>query len=146
MTESKIRTEADSPQVALVKKALFAAHELRVDDALSTNTEDAYYRYGSFPGVQGIAAIRENLMSTHVDFMAKLEMEFLEIFDLGTTVIVEMNLRVHRTDGKIIEMPVVDVVRLTPDKTKIRDMRVYTDPSPLFAGLDGAHGESASAP
>jgi limonene-1,2-epoxide hydrolase len=124
-----------SERTEIVKKALEAAHHMRVDESLSYMTPDATYRFASFPAVTGIDNIRKNLYDTHVDVMKSMEMDVVEIFEVGDTVIFEMVVRIRRIDDRVVELPCVDVIRLTPDN-KIRDGRVYMDPAPLIAGLE----------
>jgi hypothetical protein len=123
-----------SDRIEIVRRALEAAHEMRVDEVLSYNTADAYYRFGSFPPVRGIEAIRKNLYDTHLDIMKSLKVEVLQTWEFGDTVIFEMLIRITRIDDRVVELPCVDVIRLSPDD-KLRDTRVYIDPAPLMEGL-----------
>lgn len=124
-----------SNRIEIVRRALEAAHAMRVDEVLSYNTEDAYYRFGSFPAVRGIEAIKKNLYDTHLDVMKSLQMEVVQTWEFEDTVIFEMIIRITRIDDKVVELPCVDVIRLSADD-KLADTRVYIDPSPLLAGLE----------
>jgi hypothetical protein len=124
-----------SNRIEIVRRALEAAHAMRVDEVLSYNTEDAYYRFGSFPAVRGIEAIKKNLYDTHLDVMKSLQMEVVQTWEFEDTVIFEMIIRITRIDDKVVELPCVDIIRLSADD-KLRDTRVYIDPSPLLAGLE----------
>jgi len=124
-----------SRRIEIVRRALEAAHEMRVDEVLSYNTEDAYYRFGSFPPVRGIEAIRKNLYDTHLDIMKSLKVEVLQTWEFGDTVIFEMLIRITRIDDRVVELPCVDVIRLSAED-KLRDTRVYIDPAPLMEGLN----------
>ena len=55
----------------VVLSSLEAAHKLNVDGALSYYAPDASYRFGNFPTVTGVPAIRKNLYDTHVDIMRR---------------------------------------------------------------------------
>lgn len=124
-----------SKRIEIVRRALEAAHAMRVDEVLSYNTEDAYYRFGSFPAVKGIEAIKKNLYDTHLDVMKSLKMEVVQTWEFEDTVIFEMIIRITRIDDKVVELPCVDVIRLSADD-KLRDTRVYIDPAPLLAGME----------
>jgi ketosteroid isomerase-like protein len=119
----------------VVLASLDKAHVLDVDGALSYYAPDAVYRFGNFPAVTGVEAIRKNLYDTHVDIMKELHAEVVQTWESGDSVIVEMIVRITRTDDKIIEMPCVDVVRLN-DKDQIKDLRVYMDMAPFFQGIE----------
>jgi len=67
--------------------------------------------------------------------MKSLKMEVVQTWELEDTVIVEMIIRITRIDDKVVELPCVDIIRLSADD-KLRDTRVYIDPSPLLAGLE----------
>ncbi len=118
-----------------VLRSLEAAHELKVDEALSYYAPDASYRFGNFPAVTGVPAIRKNLYDTHVDIMKSLHVDVEGTWEVGDTVIVEMVVKITRIDDKVVEMPCVDVARLTADN-RIRDLRVYMDMAPFFEGIE----------
>jgi hypothetical protein len=122
-------------KLEVVLRSLEAAHELKVDEALSYYAPDAIYRFGNFPAVKGVEAIRKNLYDTHVDIMKSLHVDVVETWEMGNTVIVEMLVRITRTDDRVVEMPCVDVVRLTADD-RIGDLRVYMDMAPFFEGIE----------
>lgn len=106
---------------------------LDVETALSRHyADDASYRYGSFPPVVGKHAIRQATYSSHLDFVKGMAFEVLETWAQGDTVIAELELRHELTDGTTLTLLCTDVVRFAPDG-KVRDFRVYIDPSPLFA-------------
>ena len=122
-------------KLEVVQKSLEAAHALRVDESLSYYTKDATYRFGSFPPATGIENIRKNLNDTHVDIMKSLHQEVIATWEIGDTVIIEMLVRITRIDDKVVEMPCVDIIRLTDDD-RIRDFRVYMDMGPFLEGIE----------
>lgn len=124
-----------SSRIEIVHEALEHAHNMRVDESLSYMTKDATYRFASFPAVTGIENIRKNMYETHIDIMKSIKMDVVDTFEVGDTVIFEMIVHITRTDDKVVSLPCVDIIRLTPDN-KIRDGRVYMDPGPLFQDIE----------
>jgi hypothetical protein len=119
----------------VVHRSLEAAHKLKVDESLTYYTPDATYRFGNFPAVTGVENIRKNLYDTHVDIMKELHVDIVQDWEIDDTVIIQMLVRITRTDDRVVEMPCVDVVKVTADD-RIRDLRVYMDMAPLFEGIE----------
>lgn len=107
-------------------------NRLDVETALRDHyLDDAYYRYGSFPPAVGKDAIRAATYSSHLDFVKGMSFRVLHTWAQDDVVIAEMELDHHLADGSTLTLPCTDVVRFT--NGKVRDFRVYMDPSPLLA-------------
>lgn len=127
----------DGPKTRIFREMIALFNQLDVETALSYYTDDAYYRYGSFPPVKGRDAIRASTYSSHLDFIAKMSFNILQVWELGDTVIAEMELPHELKDGRTLILPCTDIVRFEGDKVK--DFRVFIDPSPLFAPAESTH-------
>jgi hypothetical protein len=106
---------------------------LDVETALREHyQDDAFYRYGSFPPAVGKDAIRAATYSTHLDFVKGMRFKVLQAWAQDDVVIAEMELEHQLADGTTLTLPCTDVVRFASNG-KVRDFRVYMDPSPLLA-------------
>jgi len=114
-----------------VRRAFAAVEANDVDTYVSLFTDDAVYQAANFPpviGPQGIKQFATPVMETFSrvthDVKAMWEPE-------RDVVIAEVILTYHRKDGKVIELPCLDVIRL--DGGKIKSLQAYLDISPAFA-------------
>jgi len=92
-------------------------------------TEDAVFSYGSQPAVEGRAAIRD-YVAAFFDMFAGLEHRIAVVHKVAPDrAIVEGEVTYSRNDKPHVTLPFANVFRFRDGK--IRDYRVYIDPSPL---------------
>jgi ketosteroid isomerase-like protein len=115
--------------IEILEKLFGAVDRKDMDAYLECFTEDAEYKAGSFPPVYGRQAIRDFGTSVIPNF-TKVVHNIKESWQDGDTVICEMELVYHRTDGKVVTVPCLDILRLK--NGKVKSLRAYLDASPAF--------------
>ena len=92
-------------------------------------SEDAVFSYGSQPAVKGRAAIRD-YVAAFFDMFTGLEHSIAEVHRVAPDrAIVEGHVTYRRNDKPHVTLPFANVFGIRDGK--IRDYRVYIDPSPL---------------
>lgn len=93
-------------------------------------TEDATFRYGSQSPVKGRAAIRD-YVSAFLGGVHGLSHRVTDKWQHEQTLICQGEATYSKLDGSEVTVPFVNVMGLQKDK--IRDYRVYVDPTPLLS-------------
>ena len=92
-------------------------------------TEDAVFSYGSQPAVEGRTAIRD-YVAAFFDMFAGLEHRVTDVHHVASDrAVVEGLVTYRRNDMPQVTLPFANVFGLRDGK--IRDYRIYIDPSPL---------------
>lgn len=92
-------------------------------------TNDAVFSYGSQPRVEGREAIRDYVAAFFAMF-AGLEHRVEDVHQISPDrALVEGHVTYRRNDSSNVTIPFANVLRLRDGK--IRDYRIYIDPSPL---------------
>lgn len=114
-----------------VRHLISLFEEFKAAEALELFTDDATYRFGNFPTAVGKEQIRQAAASSHMDFIKGISFKIIELVEVGDAVFCEMEITYTKTDGSTVTLPCTDVFRMQNEK--IKEMRIYMDPSPLFA-------------
>jgi uncharacterized protein (TIGR02246 family) len=117
---------ADTMQLEGLFKAIDAKD---ADSFVSYLTEDAVFRYGSGDAVKGREAIREYVAGFFGTIQA-LQHRVTETWGQDGSLVCQGEVTYTKLDGNEIILPFVNVFRL--DKERVRDYRIYIDPSPLM--------------
>jgi uncharacterized protein (TIGR02246 family) len=115
----------------IVRRAFAAVEANDVDTYVSLFTDDAVYQAANFPpviGPEGIKKFAVPVMETFSRVSHDVKAMWEPEPDL---VIAEVILTYTRKDGKVTELPCLDVIRL--DGGKIKSLQAYLDLSPAFA-------------
>lgn len=109
---------------------LFRAIDTKDADAFVGHlTDDAVFSYGSQPTVEGRDAIR-GYVEAFFDMFAGLEHRIAGVHRVASDVaVIEGRVTYRRIDMPDVSVPFANVLRLRDGK--IRDYRIYIDPSPL---------------
>ncbi len=92
-------------------------------------TEDAVFSYGSQPAVEGRTAIRD-VVAAFFDMFAGLEHRIADVHEVAPDrAVVEGYVTYSRNGKPRVTLPFANTFRLRDGK--IRDYRIYIDPSPL---------------
>jgi uncharacterized protein (TIGR02246 family) len=92
-------------------------------------TEDAVFSYGSQPPVEGRDAIRA-YVAAFFDMFAALEHSIANVHEVAPDLaVLEGQVTYRRRDLPDVSIPFANVFKLR--NGKIRDYRIYIDPSPL---------------
>ena len=120
----------DSPD-AMHTAALFRAIDARDSAAFASFlTEDAIFRFGSAPPVEGRNAIRD-AVEAFFSSIAGLTHDVTKVVRDGDTLFCEGEVNYERHDGSTITLPFADV--LDHEGDLIRRYKIYMDIAPLFA-------------
>lgn len=93
-------------------------------------TEDAHFRFGNAPSLNGRAAIASSIE----DFFSNLKglrHTIHDVWEIDDAVISEVEVIYTRLDGTEVQLPAATVARCDGDL--MRDYRIYMDINPLFA-------------
>ena len=93
-------------------------------------TQDASFRFGSAPSVQGRAEITAGVDAFFATIAASKH-EVANSILSGDSLVCEGNVTYTRHDGSEVTVPFVDVLELSGEL--IREYKIYIDISPLFA-------------
>ena len=94
-------------------------------------TEDAYFRFGSAPAVQGREAIR-SAVDGFFATIAGCTHDVQRTLRNGTTMVCEGEVTYSRQDNTRITLPFTDVFEFEGEL--ISHYKIYIDISPLYAG------------
>jgi ketosteroid isomerase-like protein len=93
-------------------------------------TPDVTFRFGNADPESGRDAVRAGVAGffTTIDGMAH---HILDVWEVGDTTIVRIDVEYRRKDGKTVTVPNIDVLRYDGDL--VRDWQIYIDLAPVFA-------------
>jgi ketosteroid isomerase-like protein len=100
-----------------------------IDALVAFLTEDAVFRYGSQPPVQGRAAIHAYMSAIQSPIITRHEV--LHTWKNDDSLVVQGEVTFRPPTGSELRLPFMDVFHLR--QKKISDYRIYIDPTPLFA-------------
>ena len=116
---------------ASITAALFRAIDARDSAAFaSLLAEDAVFRFGSAPPVEGRDAIQASV-EAFFGSIASLAHDVTRVVRDGDSLFCEGEVTYERHDGSTITLPFADV--LDYDDNLIRHYKIYMDVAPLFA-------------
>jgi limonene-1,2-epoxide hydrolase len=122
---------AKTSKSEIIRHLIKLFESMNVDEAIKLFTEDCQYRFGNYPPAFGREGVRQSATSTHLTAIKGVSFDIKGIWEIGDVVVCEMEINYIRTDDTVLTLPCTDVFRMEGDL--IRDMRIYMDPSPLYA-------------
>ena len=117
-------------RAAIIKQILAAGDEMNVEKSLMFCTDDVLYRFGNFPIVFGKQEIKESSTNFLQNFKS-LKHNIQSIWEIGETIIVEMEINYIRHDNKMFTLPCCNIFLMKEEL--VQEMRIYMDISPVFA-------------
>jgi limonene-1,2-epoxide hydrolase len=118
-------------KLEVIRRLIRLFEAMNVDEALMMFTEDARYRFGNYPPAVGREGIRTAAKSSHLEAIKSSKFNIQGLWEFCDVVVCEMEIEYIRMDDSIFTLPCTDVFRM--EGNRIKDMRIYMDPSPLFA-------------
>ena len=115
----------------VIRRLIRLFEAMNVDEALLMFTEGARYRFGNYPPAVGREEIRTAATSSHLKAIKGCKFNIQDLWEFGDVVVCEMEIDYIRIDDSILTLPCTDVFRM--EGNRIKDMRIYMDPSPLVA-------------
>jgi ketosteroid isomerase-like protein len=108
---------------------LFETVDARDADAFASFlSENAVFRYGSQPAVQGKEAIR-GYVSAFFGSLEALSHQVVDSWERDDSMVCQGVVTYTRRDGRDVSLPFTNILRFEGDL--IRDYLVYIDPTPL---------------
>jgi ketosteroid isomerase-like protein len=93
-------------------------------------TPDVVFRFGNADPVTGRAAVKE-AVSGFFSTIDGLTHQIKNAWEVGDTVIVQIDVEYRRQDGKTVIVPNADI--LVYDGDLVRDWQIYIDVAPVYA-------------
>jgi len=111
-------------------KVFAAMDALDADKFVAHLTPDVRFRFGNADPVIGRAAVKEAVVGfwTTIDGLTH---HIRNLFEVGDTVIAQIDVEYRRKDGKTVTVPNADI--LVYDGDLVRDWQIYIDIAPVFA-------------
>jgi ketosteroid isomerase-like protein len=93
-------------------------------------TEDVVFRFGNNEPAVGRAAVRDGVAGFFAT-IAGMKHQVLDTFEVGDTVIAQIDIDYTRHDGKTVTVPNADILVFEGDLVKA--WQIYIDLAPVFA-------------
>jgi ketosteroid isomerase-like protein len=100
------------------------------DRFVANLTPDVTFRFGNADPQTGRDAVREGVAG-FFSMIDGLKHHILNVWEVGDTVIAQIDVEYRRKDGKTVIVPNVDVLVYEGDL--VRDWKIYIDLAPVFA-------------
>jgi ketosteroid isomerase-like protein len=111
--------------------SLFAAIDRQDADAFSGFlAEDAVFRFGNLPAVEGRDAIR-SFVAGFFGSIRAVSHAVLDDWQAGDAVICRGEVTYTRHDGSMLTVPFANILKLAGER--VRDYMIYADTSALYA-------------
>ncbi|BAY62538.1 hypothetical protein NIES22_26120 [Calothrix brevissima NIES-22] len=117
-------------RLGILKQALTAVETNDVDTYITLFTEDAVYKIGNYEPVIGREGIKAFALPVMQMFKTVVH-EAKNIWELGNTIVSEMNVIYTRQDDKVFTIPCLNIVTFQGDK--IQKYQAFIDASPAFS-------------
>ena len=113
----------------IVRRMFLAGESMNVENFVKFYTDDALYQFSNFPVAYGPQGIRDSSVA-FLEKVAKVYHHITGMWEVGDTVICEMEVSYIRYDGKEFRLPCCDTIVFKGDK--VQELRIYMDISPVF--------------
>jgi ketosteroid isomerase-like protein len=94
-------------------------------------TPDVTFRFANGDPVVGRAAVRDAVAGFFTT-ISGMKHNLLQTWDVDDTTIVQVDVEYTRTDGKVVTVPNVDILKFDGGGL-VRDWQIYIDLAPVFA-------------
>jgi ketosteroid isomerase-like protein len=113
-----------------VAKVFAAIDAFDPDQFVAHLTPDVTFRFGNADPVTGRAAVKEAVAGFFAS-ISGLTHHIKNVWEVGDTAIVQIDVEYLRGDGKTVTVPNADI--LNYDGDLVRDWQIYIDVAPVFA-------------
>jgi ketosteroid isomerase-like protein/catechol 2,3-dioxygenase-like lactoylglutathione lyase family enzyme len=125
----------------IVRRMFQAGESMNVENFVKFYTEDAHYQFSNFPVAYGPQGIRDSSVS-FLETVAKVYHHIKNMWEVGDTVVCEMDVTYIRHDGKVFTLPCCDTIVFKGDK--VQELRIYMNIDPVFV-FDNNEAQPKSA-
>lgn len=115
---------------SVVRAAFADIDAMKVDSFVARLSEDVVFQFGNAESVVGRSAVR-TYVAQFFSTIDGLSHDIKNMWDVGNTTIVQMDVEYLRIDGRAVSAPAANI--LTYDGDLTRDWRVYVDVTMLYA-------------
>jgi limonene-1,2-epoxide hydrolase len=126
----------------IVRQMFQAGESMNVENFVKFYTDDAHYQFSNFPVAYGPQGIKDSSVA-FLEMVAKVYHHITNMWEVGDTVICEMEVTYIRQDGKVFTLPCCDTIVFKGDK--VQELRIYMDISPVFKTEEEVQSQSASS-
>lgn len=126
----------------IVRQMFQAGESMNVENFVKFYTDDAHYQFSNFPVAYGPQGIKDSSVA-FLDMVAKVYHHITNMWEVGDTVICEMEVTYIRHDGKVFTLPCCDTIVFKGDK--VQELRIYMDISPVFETEQEVQSQPASS-
>ncbi|MBD2449510.1 nuclear transport factor 2 family protein [Nostoc sp. FACHB-152] len=113
----------------IVRQMFQAGESMNVNNFVEFYTDDCLYQFSNFPIAYGHQGIKDNSVA-FLDTVAKVYHHIKNMWEIGNTVICEMDVTYIRHDGKVFTLPCCDTIIFKGDK--VQELRIYMNIDPVF--------------
>ncbi|WP_341529584.1 AtaL-like protein [Nostoc sp. UHCC 0302] len=113
----------------IVRRMFQAGESMNVENFVKFYTEDAHYQFSNFPVAYGPQGIRDSSVG-FLQTVAKVYHHIKNMWEVGDTVVCEMDVTYIRHDGKVFTLPCCDTIVFKGDK--VQELRIYMNIDPVF--------------
>ncbi|MGV0603470.1 nuclear transport factor 2 family protein [Mycolicibacterium sp. XJ1904] len=114
---------------SVVRAAFADIDAMKVDSFVARMSEDVVFQFGNAETVVGRSAVR-TYVAQFFSTIDGLGHDIKNIWDVGNTTIVQMDVEYLRIDGRAVSAPAANI--LTYDGDLACEWRVYVDLTPLY--------------
>ncbi len=122
-------TSTEGRLCQIVRQMFLAGESMNVENFVKFYTEDAHYQFSNFPVAYGPQGIKDSSQG-FLQMVAKVYHHIMKMWEVGNTVICEMEVTYVRHDGKVFRLPCCDTIVFKGDK--VQELRIFMDISPVF--------------
>lgn len=126
----------------IVRQMFQAGESMNVENFVKFYTDDAHYQFSNFPVAYGPQGIKDSSVA-FLEMVAKVYHHITNMWEVGDTVICEMEVTYIRHDGKVFTLPCCDTIVFKGDK--VQELRIYMDISPVFETEEEVQSQPASS-
>ncbi|MGF2039718.1 MAG: nuclear transport factor 2 family protein [Nostoc sp. CmiVER01] len=130
--EDKLMTQTTAISLTkpeIVRQMFQAGESMNVNNFVEFYTDDCLYQFSNFPIAYGHQGIKDNSIA-FLNTVAKVYHHIKNMWEIGNTVICEMDVTYIRHDGKVFTLPCCDTIIFKGDK--VQELRIYMNIDPVF--------------
>jgi alkylhydroperoxidase/carboxymuconolactone decarboxylase family protein YurZ/catechol 2,3-dioxygenase-like lactoylglutathione lyase family enzyme/limonene-1,2-epoxide hydrolase len=134
-------TTTSGSKSEIVRRMFQAGESMNVENFVKFYTNDALYQFSNFPVAYGPQGIKNSSVG-FLEKVANVYHHIKNMWEVGDTVICEMEVTYIRHDGKVFRLPCCDTIVFNGDK--VQELKIYMDISPVFETEEVQHQPATS--
>ena len=126
----------------IVRQMFLAGESMNVNNFVKFYTDDCLYQFSNFPVAYGHQGIKDSSVGFG-NTVAKVYHHIKNMWEIGNTVICEMDVTYIRHDSKVFTLSCCDTIIFNGDK--VQELRIYMNIDPVFQTEQEQHQTVASS-